>query len=76
MMFCLTFPVDHPLADNWIEIQASNRESAQQLAFHLFGDQWYQIYLNDASCHFLPQFDSSCFPSGKVGKTVIAKEKE
>ena len=67
MIFCVTFMQYHPLVDNWIEIEASDKESARQAAFHVLKDKWSFIYPKE-------EFKSKYCPNGKVGKTVIADD--
>lgn len=63
MTYYVTFGVNHPLSDNWIEIEAPDRHIARLRAFSTFGAKWAFIYDEE---HFEPKY---C-PAGKVGKTI------
>jgi len=60
MTFYLTFGIDHPLCDNWIEIEAPDSQSARRLAFLTFGPKWSSVYSEK-------RFEPEHFPMGKVG---------
>lgn len=63
MTFCVTFGQDHPLRDNWIEVEAPNAEQARARVFESFGSKWSFLYLKD-------EFNPKYFPGGKVGITI------
>ena len=63
MIYFLTFGVNHPLSDNWIEIEAPNHEIARSRAFSNFGDKWAFVYEEK-------RFEPKYCPMGKVGKTI------
>jgi len=63
MIFYLTFGVNHPLSDNWIEIEAPSYESARSEAFFTFGAKWAFVYSEK-------RFEPKYCPMGKAGKTI------
>jgi len=66
MVFYITFPQYHPLRDNWIEIEAEDKETVRRAAFVLFGDKFAFLYTTE-------DFNATYYSDGKVGRTVIAE---
>ena len=69
--FYLTFGSDHPLSENWIEIEAEDLFKARALAFDKFGQKWSWMYDEEEwnsgnSANSWMTF----FPGGKIGKTL------
>ena len=61
--YYFTFGQQHPLRDNWIEIQAVNADTARKRMFELFGAHWAFQY---SEADFKPDY----FPSGRAGISV------
>lgn len=59
----LTFPVNHPLANGWVEVEAPSWGEARMLVVEHFGAKW--SFLRDEQEH-----NSSYFPLGKLGSTL------
>jgi hypothetical protein len=68
MIWCVTFPVYHPLADCWIEIVAADRGEARHAVFTLFGPRYGSIYSVEA----FREFHGKLFHGGCAGKAVNA----
>ena len=69
--FYLTFGSDHPLSENWIEIEAKDLLEARALAFDAFGKKWSGMY-DEFTWNSGNSANSwtTYFPGGKVGKTL------
>lgn len=70
--YCITFPMYHPLRDDWLEITAASIREARHAAFALFGRRYGSVYdLVD----FLA-FGRAHFRGGRVGLVIAARDIE
>ncbi len=61
--YCVTFGQLHPLRDNWVEVEAKDREEARRLVLARIGKHWASIYPKS-------EFNTEMFPGGRVGLTL------
>jgi hypothetical protein len=68
MIWCVTFPLYHPLCDCWIEIIAADIRTAREAVYTMFGPRYGAIYEPEQ----IREKFAYLFPGGRVGKTINA----
>lgn len=65
-LFYVTFGSQHPLRDNWIEVEASFATTAREIVFDTFGGKFGHCW---EGFQFTPE-TRVYFPLGKAGHTL------
>lgn len=61
--YYLTFGRKYPWRNGWVEVLASDYETALEYVVDIFGQAWSFLYTEE-------EFNKTFYPAGKLGETI------